>query len=65
MLDNFSPVQAAEAVAHTGGRAEVEISGGVNADNLRAYAAAHPDFISVGFITHSAPVLDMSLTLLV
>ena len=65
MLDNFSPVQAAEAVAHAGGRAEVEISGGVNADNLRAYAAAHPDFISVGFITHSAPALDMSLTLLV
>jgi nicotinate-nucleotide pyrophosphorylase (carboxylating) len=63
MLDNFSPAEAAEAVSRASGRAEVEISGGVTADNLRAYAAAHPDFISVGFITHSAPVLDMSLTL--
>ena len=65
MLDNFTPVQAAEAVGRASGRAEVEISGGVTADNLRAYAAAHPDFISVGFITHSAPALDMSLTLVV
>jgi nicotinate-nucleotide pyrophosphorylase (carboxylating) len=65
MLDNFTPVQAAAAVGRTSGRAEVEISGGVTADNLHAYAAAHPDFISVGFITHSAPALDMSLTLLV
>jgi nicotinate-nucleotide pyrophosphorylase (carboxylating) len=63
MLDNFTPAQAAEAVGRASGRAEVEISGGVTADNLRAYAAAHPDFISVGFITHSAPALDMSLTL--
>jgi nicotinate-nucleotide pyrophosphorylase (carboxylating) len=63
MLDNFTPMRAAEAVAQASGRAEVEISGGVTADNLRAYAAAHPDFISVGFITHSAPALDMSLTL--
>jgi nicotinate-nucleotide pyrophosphorylase (carboxylating) len=65
MLDNFTPAQAAEAVGRASGRAEVEISGGVTAGNLRAYAAAHPDFISVGFITHSAAALDMSLTLLV
>ena len=65
MLDNFTPLQAAEAVERASGRAEVEISGGVRPDTLRAYAAAHPDFISAGFITHSAPALDMSLTLLV
>ncbi len=65
MLDNFTPAQAAEGVGRASGRAEVEISGGVTADNLRAYAAAHPDFISVGFITHSARALDMSLTLVV
>jgi nicotinate-nucleotide pyrophosphorylase (carboxylating) len=65
MLDNFTPAQAIEGVGRASGRAEVEISGGVTAGNLRAYAAAHPDFISVGFITHSAPALDMSLSLLV
>jgi nicotinate-nucleotide pyrophosphorylase (carboxylating) len=65
LLDNFSPGQAAEAVSLVGGRCEVEISGGVRLDNLRAYAAAHPDFISLGYLTHSAPALDMSMTLVV
>jgi nicotinate-nucleotide pyrophosphorylase (carboxylating) len=65
MLDNFTPLQAAEAVGRAAGRAEVEISGGVRSETLRAFAAAHPDYISAGFITHSAPALDMSLTLLV
>jgi nicotinate-nucleotide pyrophosphorylase (carboxylating) len=65
LLDNFSPAQATDAVARVGGRAEVEISGGVRPSNLRAYAAAHPDFISVGWLTHSAPALDMSMTLVV
>lgn len=65
LLDNFSPAQATEAVGRVAGRAEVEISGGVRPDNLRAYAAAHPDFISVGWLTHSAPALDMSMTLVV
>jgi nicotinate-nucleotide pyrophosphorylase (carboxylating) len=63
MLDNFSPAEAAEAVARVAGRTAVEISGGANLDNLRAYASAHPDYISVGCITHSAPALDMSMTL--
>jgi nicotinate-nucleotide pyrophosphorylase (carboxylating) len=65
MVDNFTPLLAAEAVGRASGRAEVEISGGVRLDTLRAFAAAHPDYISAGFITHSAPALDMSLTLLV
>lgn len=63
MLDNFGPAQAAEAVKRVAGRTAVEISGGANLDNLRAYASAHPDYISVGAITHSAPALDMSMTL--
>jgi nicotinate-nucleotide pyrophosphorylase (carboxylating) len=63
MLDNFGPAEAAEAVERVAGRTAVEISGGANLDNLRAYASAHPDYISVGCITHSAPVLDMSMTL--
>jgi nicotinate-nucleotide pyrophosphorylase (carboxylating) len=65
LLDNFSPVEAAEAVSLVGGRCQVEISGGVRPDNLRAYAAAHPNFISLGYLTHSAPALDMSMTLVV
>ncbi|MEA2684758.1 MAG: hypothetical protein QOK05_3086 [Chloroflexota bacterium] len=65
MLDNFSPGAAADAVALVAGRCEVEISGGVTLDNLRAYAAAHPDFISLGFLTHSAKALDMSMTLVI
>ena len=65
LLDNFTPSAAAEAVVHVAGRSEVEVSGGVNLDNLRAYAAAHPDFISLGWLTHSAPALDVSMTLVV
>ena len=61
LLDNFTPAAAHEAVTRVAGRCQVEISGGVNRENLRAYAAAHPDFISAGFITHSAPALDMSM----
>jgi nicotinate-nucleotide pyrophosphorylase (carboxylating) len=63
LLDNFSPTDAAEAVRLVGGRAKVEISGGVTPDNIRAYASAHPDYISVGWITHSAPALDLSMKL--
>jgi nicotinate-nucleotide pyrophosphorylase (carboxylating) len=65
LLDNFTPSAAAEAVARVAGRCEVEISGGVTLENLRAYASAHPNFISLGWLTHSAPALDMSMTLVV
>lgn len=65
MLDNFTPALAAEAVGRVSGRVEVEISGGVNQANLRAFGSAHPDYISVGFITHSAPALDMSMKVIV
>ena len=65
LLDNFSPHAAADAVRTAAGRCEVEVSGGVNVHNIRAYAAAHPDFISLGYLTHSAPALDLSITLVV
>ena len=65
MLDNFSPGDAAKAVTMVNGRCEVEVSGGVTLENLRAFASAHPDFISVGWLTHSAPALDMSMSLVV
>ena len=64
MLDNFSPAEAVEAVALVAGQTEVEISGGVNQSNLRAFASAHPNYISAGFITHSAPALDMSMKII-
>lgn len=61
LLDNMPPEQVREAVEMVGGRLQVEVSGGVTLDNVAAYAAAGPDFISVGALTHSAPGLDVSL----
>jgi nicotinate-nucleotide pyrophosphorylase (carboxylating) len=63
LLDNMSPEQLREAVAHVAGRAELEASGGVTLQTLRAVAATGVDFISVGALTHSAPALDLSLLL--
>lgn len=71
MLDNFSPEAVQEAVARIAAwaasavreRPEVEVSGGITAESLRAYAAAGVDFISSGALTHSARALDLSLTL--
>lgn len=71
LLDNMDPAQVADAVAIVGsvpdrrgrGRALVEVSGRVTLDSVAAYAAARPDFISVGALTHSAPVLDLGLDL--
>ena len=63
MLDTMSPAMVSEAVGMNGGRARTEVSGGVNPDNLRDYAAMKPDSISLGFLTHSAPAADLSLEL--
>lgn len=63
MLDNLGPDAVAEGVGIVGGRLEVEVTGGVTLDNVAAYAAARPDFISVGALTHSAGVLDIGLDL--
>ncbi|MGA8427283.1 MAG: carboxylating nicotinate-nucleotide diphosphorylase [Candidatus Dormiibacterota bacterium] len=61
LLDNFTPEAAAAAVKLVEGRTEIEISGGVDLDNLSLYAAAHPNYISVGRITQSAPALDLAM----
>jgi nicotinate-nucleotide pyrophosphorylase (carboxylating) len=61
LLDNFSPAEVAEAVALAGGRAVLEVSGGVNLENVGEYASSGVDRISVGALTHSAPALDISL----
>lgn len=60
MLDNFTPERTAEAVSRIAGRAEIESSGGITLDTLRAYGEAGVDFISVGALTHSVKGLDMS-----
>jgi nicotinate-nucleotide pyrophosphorylase (carboxylating) len=61
LLDNFTSEAAGEAVTLIDGRAEVEISGGVDLDNLGRYAAARPNYISVGRLTQSAPALDLAM----
>jgi nicotinate-nucleotide pyrophosphorylase (carboxylating) len=64
MLDNMSEAAMRDAVraARAAPRPpEIEISGGVTLDTVRALAALRPDFISVGAVTHSAAALDLSL----
>jgi len=63
MLDNMSPREAREAVLAVRGRVKLESSGGINLDNVAAYAEAGVDFISVGALTHSARALDIALDL--
>lgn len=61
MLDNMSPDQLAEAFAIAGGKVLLEASGGIEADTVKAVAEAGVDLISSGWITHSAPILDLGL----
>jgi nicotinate-nucleotide pyrophosphorylase (carboxylating) len=64
LLDNMpvSDVRAAvERCAKAERRIPLESSGGINLENVRAYAEAGVDFISVGALTHSAPAVDLSL----
>jgi nicotinate-nucleotide pyrophosphorylase (carboxylating) len=69
LLDNFTPAMVAEAVSRRDGMTAdwgstlLEASGNVSLDNVRAYAAAGVDAVSVGRLTHSAPALDLSLEL--
>ena len=63
MLDNFAPAEVGVAVERVDGRMEVEVTGGVTLATVADYAAAWPDFISVGALTHSAGVVDLGLDL--
>jgi nicotinate-nucleotide pyrophosphorylase (carboxylating) len=60
LLDNMSNEMMRQAVQMTGGRAKLEASGNVNLANIRQVAETGVDFISIGALTHSAPVLDLS-----
>ncbi len=61
MLDNMTVPEIKEAVKLINRQVEVEVSGGVNLENVREIALCGVDYISVGAITHSAPVFDFSL----
>ena len=61
MLDNFTPQQITDALKIINGQYETEASGGINLDNLEAYAATGVDFISSGAIIHQARSMDLSL----
>lgn len=61
MLDNMTPAQVAACKELINGRALIEVSGGVNAQNLEDYCQARPDVISMGALTHSVPAKDLSL----
>jgi nicotinate-nucleotide pyrophosphorylase (carboxylating) len=64
LLDNMTPDQVRDAVARVGGRAELEVSGGVDDETVLVYATIPGvHFVSMGALTHSAPVLDLSLIL--
>ncbi|MGE5266581.1 MAG: carboxylating nicotinate-nucleotide diphosphorylase [Deltaproteobacteria bacterium] len=61
LLDNMTPATLREAVRMVAGRALTEASGGVNLSTVRSIAETGVDIISVGALTHSAPVLDLGL----
>jgi len=63
LLDNMSPQQVTDAVAEVAGRIPVEVSGGISLETAPSYARTGADFVSVGAITHSAPILDIALDL--
>ncbi|GAC1358685.1 MAG: carboxylating nicotinate-nucleotide diphosphorylase [Vulcanimicrobiaceae bacterium] len=61
LLDNMSPAQLTQAVSLCGGKLLTEASGTINAQRIGAVAQSGVDLISVGWITHSAPALDLGL----
>jgi nicotinate-nucleotide pyrophosphorylase (carboxylating) len=61
LLDNMPPAELRRAVAAVAGRAELEASGGITLETLRAVAESGVDYISVGALTHSARALDLGL----
>jgi nicotinate-nucleotide pyrophosphorylase (carboxylating) len=66
MLDNFSPKEVADTIKEIErkgirGQVRLEVSGGINLRNVKSYAKAKPDIISIGHLTHSAKAVDFSL----
>jgi nicotinate-nucleotide pyrophosphorylase (carboxylating) len=63
LLDNMSPQQCVEAVAIAAGSCKLEASGGITLENAKSYALSGVDYLAIGALTHSAPVLDIGLDL--
>ena len=63
LLDNFTPEQMREAVRRNEGRARLEASGGLSLEVAADVAATGVDYLAVGALTHSAPVLDIGADL--
>ena len=63
LLDNMAPDLLREVVAAVGDRAELEATGGLTLDKVRAFAETGVDYLSVGALTHSSPILDIALDL--
>ncbi len=61
LLDNFTPEQTRKAVELAAGRVPLESSGGITIENVRAYAEAGVDYISIGALTHSVPAVDIHM----
>ena len=61
MLDNMTPEEMAEAIRIIDGRAKTECSGNITKENIKTITALGVDYVSSGALTHSAPILDMSL----
>ncbi|GFI27143.1 nicotinate-nucleotide pyrophosphorylase [carboxylating] [Lachnospiraceae bacterium] len=61
MLDNMTPEVMEEAVAWIDHRAEIEISGNITKENIEKIKELGVDYVSSGALTHSAPILDISL----
>ena len=69
MLDNFTPKQAQDTIKQLTRmglrkKVQIELSGGIDQKNIRHYARAKPDFISLGYITHSVKAIDFSLEIM-
>lgn len=61
MLDNMTPDEMAEAIKVIDGRAETECSGNITKENIATITSLGVDYVSSGALTHSAPILDISL----
>ena len=62
LLDNMDPAQLREAATLVAGRAELEASGRITQRTLQSVGASGVQSVSVGFLTHSAPALDLSMS---
>ena len=62
ILDNMSPIETKKSVSLINGRFVIESSGNINEKNIVEYAETGIDFVSMGLITHSASIIDMSVT---